>query len=80
MNAEQARAMPGRGMRRAMGVFLASAFLLLALKNPVTENFVLAAAVPMIFIAAVVIFPRMFRADRLLLNLVMFLSALGVLV
>ncbi len=80
MNAEQARAMPGRGMRRAMGVFLASAFLLLALKNPVTENFVLAAAVPMIFIAAVVIIPRMFRADRLLLNLVMFLSALGVLV
>ncbi len=80
MRTDRAAALPGRGMRRAMGVFLASAFLLLALKTPATENFVLAAAVPLIFIAAVVIIPKLFHADRLLLNLVMFLSALGVLV
>lgn len=80
MMTDYARPLPGRGMRRAMGAFLASAFLLLALKTPVMENFTLAAAVPMIFTVAVVMIPRLFRADRLLLNLVMFLSALGVLV
>ncbi len=80
MRADRASLAPVRGMRRIMAIFLASAFLLLALKTLQPISFVLALAVPLIFIAAVVIIPKLFRADRLLLNLVMFLSALGVLV
>ena len=80
MRADRASLVPVRGMRRIMAIFLASAFLLLGLKTLQPLNFVLALAVPLIFIAAVVIIPKLFRADRLLLNLVILLSALGVLV
>lgn len=80
MKTKPSAMVPGRGMRRAMSVFLGSAFLLLALKAGKPLQYALAVAVPLIFILAVAVIPRLFRADRLLLNLVVFLSALGVLV
>ena len=59
--------------------FLASAFFLLALRDFSIQSFVMALVTPLAFFAATVIFPRIFPADRLLLNLVNFLCALGVL-
>jgi cell division protein FtsW (lipid II flippase) len=61
-------------------LFLFSAFLLLAVKDFEARGFLIVILVPLIFFAATVFIPRMFPADQLLLCLVNFLCALGVLV
>ncbi|NLE20276.1 MAG: FtsW/RodA/SpoVE family cell cycle protein [Clostridiales bacterium] len=60
-------------------VFLLSGFLLLALKDFYWLTFAMAALVPLVFYLASVALPRFIRADRLILCLVNFLCALGVL-
>ncbi len=61
-------------------VFLFAAFALLGLKNFSALSFMMAVLVPACFFAASFILPRLIPADRLLLTLVNFLCALGVLV
>ncbi len=74
------RRTPGRLMAASIISFLASAFLLLGLKdlNPVT--FAMALGVPLSFYLVTVLVPRVFPADRLLLTVVNFLCTLGILV
>ncbi len=74
-NAKDSRflAMPGM-------VFLFSAFILLGLKDFAPLSFVMAVLAPACFFAASFILPRLIPADKLLLTLVNFLCALGVLV
>ncbi len=60
--------------------FLFCAFLLLALKDFSWLGFALAILAPAAFFAACFTLPRLIPADRILLTLVNFLSALGVLV
>lgn len=79
MTAEKARddsrrlALPG-------AVFLLSAFLLLALRDFYWLTFAMAALVPLSFYLASVALPRFIQADRIILCLVNFLCALGVLI
>ncbi len=61
-------------------LFFFTAFLLLALKDFQPLSFLMTALVPLIFFAATVLIPRLFPADRLLLSMVNFLCALGVLI
>jgi len=61
-------------------LFLFSAFLLLALKDFEARGFLMVLLVPLIFFVATVFIPRLFPADQLLLCLINFLCALGVLV
>ncbi len=60
-------------------LFLFSAFLLLALKDFEARSFMMVVLVPLIFFAATVFIPKLFPADQLLLCMVNFLCALGVL-
>lgn len=60
--------------------FFALAFLMLGLQSGDIVSFVLAVAVPLVFFAVTVVLPRIIPLDRLLLCLVNFLCALGVLV
>lgn len=64
----------------AMALLIFSGFALLAAKTPDVQTIAMAAAVPAVFLLAVSLVPRMFTADRLLLSLVNFLCALGILV
>lgn len=61
-------------------VFFFSAFLLLFLKDFAWQALVLAVAVPTMIHLGTAFLPRLFPADKLLLSLVNFLCALGVLV
>ena len=61
-------------------LFLASAFLLLGLRDFSLMSFIMALLVPLAYMAGSVFLPRFIPADRLLLGLVNFLCALGVLV
>ena len=61
-------------------VFYFSAFLLLWLKDFAWQGLLLAVAVPVMIHLGTAFLPRLFPADKLLLSLVNFLCALGVLV
>lgn len=60
-------------------VFLASAFVLLGLKDMNMTTFALAIVVPFLFYAATSFIPRLFPADRLMLCIMNTLCSLGVL-
>lgn len=70
----------GKKLTGAVVVFFFSAFLLLTLKNPTPLSIMMMVLVPGIFYAATELIPRLFPADRLMLSMVNFLCALGVLV
>lgn len=74
------RKTPARLMLAAIMIFLGSAFLLLGFKDLKPLSFALAASVPLAFYLATVFIPRIFPADRLMLAIVNFLCALGILV
>jgi len=71
---------PGRLLASVVKVFYFSAFLLLGLRDLVWQGFALALAVPVMIHVGTNFLPRLFPADKLLLSLVNFLCALGVLV
>lgn len=60
-------------------LFFFLAFFLLALRDLAWQSFVMAFAVPLVFYAVVAFLPRLLPLDRLLLSLVNFLCALGIL-
>ncbi len=62
-----------------MVVFFTSAFMLLAVKDFNVMSISMVLIVPLIFLVSTVLIPKLFPADRLLLSLVNFLCALGVL-
>ena len=74
------RRSPARLLVSTTILFLFTAFLLLAIKDFKPLSFLMSALVPLIFFAATVLIPRLFPADRLLLSMVNFLCALGVLI
>lgn len=61
-------------------LFFFSAYLLLGLRELDWRGFVMAALVPLAYFGVTAVLPRLFPADRLLLCLVNFLCALGILV
>lgn len=61
-------------------VFFFFAFLLLALKDLKPLSFLMMVLVPGVFYAVTMVLPKLFPADQLMLSLVNFLCALGVLV
>lgn len=61
-------------------LFLFSAFILLAINDLNILSFAMALFVPAIFFVATIFIPRIFPADRLMLSIVNFLCALGVLI
>lgn len=71
---------PARPLIGVVKVFFCSAFLLLFLKDFAWQALALALAVPMMVHLGTSFLPRLFPADKLLLSLVNFLCALGVLV
>ena len=77
---ESFRRDPGRLLSSAVMLFFFSAFLLLGLKDMAWQAFALAVAVPVMIWLGVNFLPHLFPADKLLLSLVNFLCALGVLV
>ncbi len=70
----------GKRLIGTVVVFFFSAFLLLALKDMQPLSFLMMVMVPGIFYAATMLIPRLFPADQLMLSMVNFLCALGVLV
>lgn len=60
-------------------LFFFTAFLLLALKDLQLRSFLMMALVPLILFVSTLMIPRLFPADQLMLSLVNFLCALGVL-
>lgn len=74
------RRSPARLMIAAIVVFLFSAFLVLALKDIKPLSFIMAIVVPVIFYLTTIIVPKLFPADRLILSIVNFLCAVGILV
>lgn len=60
-------------------LFFFAGFLLLFIREPSAKTALMAAAVPAALWAASAVLPRLFPMDRLLLNLINFLCALGVL-
>ncbi|MBQ8654089.1 MAG: FtsW/RodA/SpoVE family cell cycle protein [Clostridia bacterium] len=70
----------GARLASVVKVFFFSAFLLLFLKDFAWQALALAAAVPVMIHLGTSFLPRLFPADSLLLSLVNFLCALGVLV
>lgn len=64
----------------AMALLIASGFALLAFKTPDEKTFAMAVAVPAVFLLATTFVPKIFPADRLLISLVNFMCAIGVLV
>ena len=64
----------------AIVLFLFSAFMLLAINDLNILSFAMALFVPAIFFVATIFIPRIFPADRLMLSIVNFLCALGVLI
>ncbi len=79
MRTRRGRAPAGR-LLGAVVVFHLTAFLLLTLKDPQPRYLLLLAAIPSLLAANTVYIGKIFAADRLLLTLVNFLCALGVLV
>ena len=74
------RRSPARLLVAAIVLFLSSAFILLGLKDLKPLTFIMAAGVPMVFYLTTVLIPRLFPADRLMLAVVNFLCAIGILV
>lgn len=83
------RKTPARLMVAASMLFLFSAFFLLGLKDNINIksihdikplSFIIAIAVPLVFYLSTVLVPRLFPADRLLLAIVNFLCAVGILI
>lgn len=74
------RLTPGRALVGTVMLFFFLAFFLLGLKNMEWQCFVLAVAVPFIILFGSVGITRLYPADTLLMSLVNFLCALGVLV
>lgn len=64
----------------AMALLIASGFALLAFKTPDVQTFSMAAAVPAVFLLATTMVPKIFPADSLLISLVNFMCAIGILV
>lgn len=64
----------------AIVLFLSSAFILLGLKDLKPLTFIMAAGVPLVFYLTTALVPRLFPADRLMLAIVNFLCAIGILV
>lgn len=60
-------------------LFFFSAFLLLAIKDFQLRSFVMMAMVPLILFVSTAMIPKLFPADQLMLSLVNFLCAMGVL-
>lgn len=71
---------PGRITAKLVMLFYFSAFLLLALKDLQWQGFALAVAVPSMIWIGTYVWHKLFPVDRLLLSLVNFLCALGILV
>lgn len=63
-----------------IAIFLFSAFILLTIKDFSILSLSMTILVPTIFFASTVFIPRIFSADRLMLSIVNFLCALGVLI
>ena len=74
------RLTPGRALVGTVMLFYFLAFMLLGLKEMQWQCFVLAAAVPVLILFGSVGITKLYPADTLLLSLVNFLCALGVLV
>ena len=70
---------PGRRLSGVVMLFYSLAFLLLSLREMNRTGMVLSVAVPVIIFLGTNLLPQLFPADRLLLSLTNFLSALGVL-
>ena len=74
------RLTPGRALVGTVMLFYFLAFLLLGMKNMEWQCFLLAAVVPVLILFGSVGITKLYPADTLLLSLVNFLCALGVLV
>ncbi len=69
----------GKRLSAVVMLFYFSAFLLLALRDNAWQGYALAVGVPAMIWMGTNLLPRLFPADRLLLTLVNFLCALGIL-
>lgn len=69
---------PQQMLTGVMLLFFFSAYMLLFIKEPKLETFLMAALVPAVLWAVGNVLPKLFPMDRLLLTLINFLCALGV--